>query len=837
MRFQIYIKKIILLFLISGQFGWAATISGIVKNEQGHVLGGVSVSIENHNSNIISNQFGQFYIEDLEDDEYKIEFNYMGYQTYNLSIKVSNGHSVLLDIIMIEEILKMDALIVTAQKYMEQIKDVPIALSVITGQSLDNNIRLNLDNISGFIPGLLVNTQSSNRPNFVIRGLTSDAFLASEQPRVSVFYNNIPISRNTGAYVELMDMERIEVLKGPQGTLFGRGAMIGAVHLISKKPEEVFESNFSLGIGNYGQRMLNGAINVPIMSRLYTRFAFSNNYDEGYIKNTFGGELNQKNSAAFRSSIRYFASNNSIIDLVYDYQKDLPGGTAFKSKIYPNQKGQVGVFDTPASLESGNNLGLERTINNITLNVRHYFNTNVDLNSFISFRQHMADEVWDGDGTAAPALDFSENTDVTQFTFESRLHFRLGNRFNAFAGISYWDEKVDQRVQFSPNEQSLFFLFTNPDLLVNEQGIPNIIPAIPPSPEFGNLGGLPLPADHVEESYQQSQNQAIETYFDGTYVLTRELKLTAGLRFIGDRLSLDAQNKAISGQPSTLGFLTGNAPNVLIAPGELSDLKRVYGSLVGRLILTYSPSRNTLTYLGYSRGRRPNVIQLRADAQAEVLDDEEVNSYEMGLKANYKQILFYDASAYFYSYNDFQTRSWIADRETGEYQLIVKDGGAASAYGLELGIRYLFNRNIEFHGTYAYIHARFDNKDSNGNAQDYANNTFRLTPEHTWSIGASFKTGFTHSTELFIAPLFSYKSDYYFEDANSENLKQTNHGIFNIQSGISYLPHHLELAFYAYNILNAEYYVSAGNTGNLFGIPTYVQGLPFTYGLKIRWTF
>jgi outer membrane receptor protein involved in Fe transport len=300
---------------------------------------------------------------------------------------------------------------------------------------------------------------------------------------------------------------------------------------------------------------------------------------------------------------------------------------------------------------------------------------------------------------------------------------------------------------------------------------------------------------------------------------------------------LDARNRLYSGQPSTLGYLTGNAPNVLIAPGEVSDVSKSFQALVGRVIAGYSINENIKSYLSYARGRRPNVLQLRADAQTEVLDSENVNSFELGFKGTFANRTLLDIAAYYYDYNNFQTRSWVANRATGEYQLIVKDGGKAHAYGLESNLQYTVSKNIKVISNYAYIHARFDETDSNGNEQAYKGNTFRLTPHHTWSVRTHFHKNLFHTARLFLIPIYSFKSHHYFEDDNSKGLEQEGFGLFNIKSGIYYKPLQLELSIFAFNVFDEDYLVSAGNTGNLFGIPTFVPGTPQTFSINIRWDF
>ncbi|MEZ5464819.1 MAG: TonB-dependent receptor plug domain-containing protein, partial [Lysobacteraceae bacterium] len=129
----------------------------------------------------------------------------------------------------------LESIVVTAQKREQQAQDVPIAISPVSGEFLDKNGITGFEQLGGYVPGLQTQVQSANTPGFVIRGITSDSGESNQQPRVSVFQDGVSISRSQGAVVELFDMERVEVLRGPQGTLFGRGAEIGAIHLIQNK--------------------------------------------------------------------------------------------------------------------------------------------------------------------------------------------------------------------------------------------------------------------------------------------------------------------------------------------------------------------------------------------------------------------------------------------------------------------------------------------------------------------------------------------------------------------------------------------------------------------------
>ena len=181
--------------------------------------------------------------------------------------------------------------------------------------------------------------QSPNNPGYVIRGVTSDDGDSRSQARVSIFQDGISISRSRASAVELFDLDRIEVVKGPQGTLFGRGAEIGALHIIRKKPVNAAGGEVTLGYGSCNRKLADGFINTPILKdKLFNRFAFTFEDRDGFIKNLSGGDLNGKNTFALRNSTRLFAGEKTMIDLVLDYQRDDYPGTSFKNRQYAPKK-------------------------------------------------------------------------------------------------------------------------------------------------------------------------------------------------------------------------------------------------------------------------------------------------------------------------------------------------------------------------------------------------------------------------------------------------------------------------------------------------------------------
>jgi outer membrane receptor protein involved in Fe transport len=193
--------------------------------------------------------------------------------------------------------------------------------------------------------------------------------------------------------------------------------------------------------------------------------------------------------------------------------------------------------------------------------------------------------------------------------------------------------------------------------------------------------------------------------------------------------------------------------------------------------------------------------------------------------------------AFYQKYQNFQTRAWIADPISGEFDYITLDGGQATSYGLESSINALLLKGLDIFGNYAYLHSTFDEKNKDGSEQEYAGNTFRLSPEHSFTFGLNAQISITSKMLAFLSPSYSYKTHIYFEDANTPGLEQPAYGLMYVNLGIELTKPMIILSLFSTNLLDEKFITSAGNTGSLFGVPTYVPGPPRMMGAKLTWRF
>lgn len=822
-------------------------------------MAGALVTLGEGQKSQVTNVNGQFFFENVTAGNYRLQVKFIGFKVFQTSVLVESGKSQTLSVLMEAEEIQLEGMVVTAQRRTESIQDVPIAVTSYGGDFLTRTNTVELDALSEFVPGLQVQLQNVNNPSFVVRGITSDDGDSRVEPRVSVFQDGVSISKSRGAVVELFDMERVEVLKGPQGTLFGRGASIGAVHLIQNKARNDFSSQLRLGAGDFGQRLITGHVNAPLADNLFLRVAGISNQREGYIENLSGGTLNGKATRAGRLSLKYLPGKNTSVDFIFNYQKDTPPGTGFKSGTYAPVGGDVHP-NSFADLEQGRNLGVNRSVWGGTFHVNHTLNASWDLTSITAYRKFDSFESFDSDGTKAAALFLDERALGRQFSQEIRLNFAKEYRFRGFTGLSFFLEDGSQRLRYNGDERSLYPLFTPtiregisgasviPDelkqqllsaipvepLLVNGQ--PNLISNLPNVPLlFGANAGKALKSLHTEVSTNFGRNKAYEIFVDGTYELTSKVSTTVGVRGTYERLSgaLDVPEAANAG---SLGiFLTGGSGNNIFTPTQgRQETSGSFFSAVGRVAVNYQPTSQVTLYGNISRGRRPNVIQVQA-RQTDVLNAETVLNYESGLKFISKdERMQFDLSGYYYDYSNFQTSIILADQEG--FRVEIRDEGAAQAVGLESSFRFALASNLGLFANYGYIDARFGELDVAGNPQNLAGNTFRLTPKHTFSSGLDAGIPLKRNVLLYIRPTYSYKSRVFFEETNLPGIEQAGYGLLNLRLGIN-LKKRFDLMMYMNNALNTEFVIDGGNTGAAFGIPTFIAGPPRMIGFQFTANF
>jgi iron complex outermembrane recepter protein len=484
-----------------------------------------------------------------------------------------------------------EVLVVTAQLREQDPIDVPIALTAYSGDFLDDLGIEEFEELGRFVPGFDVQNQSPNNPGFVIRGITSDTGQAFNEPRISVYQDGVSISKSRGSYVELFDLERVEIARGPQSTLYGRGALIGAVNIIQNKARtDRFEGRAVARYGNYDAYMLEGMVNAPLGDVAGLRIAGRVKQRDGDVENLLGGEdFSSTDSWAVRAAGRLKLGERVTVDLIGNYQEDHPAGTPFKSLRFrptdPTTGAVIGDLrvDTGAALATGpgffedRDLGLDREVYGLTGLIQAELTDALTLNSITAYREFHALEVFDADGTSLPILSAVEDADGEQLSQELRLTYDDGGRISAFIGASYFDEEGSQATPIQFDERALLGRLAG--------ALNGFIPGRPatdPAPLglFANTAftgallqgvaaasGVALPTaqaraiaanlkpSHLETVTNSAEIQAFDIFGDITFRVSDQFELGAGLRYTKDEKTSGLTGSVLNGRSVLGGFL------------------------------------------------------------------------------------------------------------------------------------------------------------------------------------------------------------------------------------------------------------------------------------------
>jgi outer membrane receptor protein involved in Fe transport len=478
---------------------------------------------------------------------------------------------------------QLDEVIVTAQLREQSATEVPFALTAYSGEALENLGVQDFEELSAFTPGLLVQNQSPNNPGFVMRGITSDSGEATNEPRVSVYQDGVSISKSRGSYVELFDIERVEIAKGPQSTLYGRGALIGAINVIQNKADlDGVDAAGRLAFGNFDYAMAEVMVNAPINDMLALRFAGRMKSRDGYTENLVGGEdYNGFQTYAYRLSLAYQPTDSFRYDVIVNHQRDDAPGTSFKAMAYspanPTTGAILGGRDpwegaalTPSgAIEGGKVLGLDRTVQGITGIGRFDLSDSLTLTSTTAWREFESLEVFDPDGISLPLLLAAEDAQGDQFSQEFRLNWDNGGPVSAFIGGGYFREKGFQRTPVEFNErvalaQLAGVLDGNP-FAVGTTALPLAAFSSPAvlDPILGAFG-IPAPlipgirnnlkSSHIETGTNSSELESWDVFGDVTWRATDRLEFALGVRWTQDDKTSGISTAALNGR-SILGGL------------------------------------------------------------------------------------------------------------------------------------------------------------------------------------------------------------------------------------------------------------------------------------------
>ncbi len=744
-----------------------------------------------------------------------------------------------------------NTIIVTAQKFEQRAQDVPITITAVTGERIRELGVSDLDELSNYVPGLNIQEQSANNPGVVIRGITSDSGSSQQGPRVTLYYNGVDISRSRGSYQAIYDLERVEVIKGPQATLFGTASAVGAISIVSARPREGFSGELTGGYGNFDQTLLGGFLNAG-SDVLAGRVAFEWRTRDGYVENLNPSqeeELYAQDQLGIRASLRYTPTADLTVDLIGTFDRQRNGGTPFVSGTFPAFAGAPGgaanafqpanLGGSPFSaLHLGDaQLGLNREVYDVNLSADYQFADDWVFTTVNGYREFDSAEVFDADGTAAPFLEFAEIAKGRQFSHEGRFSYN-GASLRASFGYNLFFEDGVQNVPFS-TEEGLFLQCLTGLFGVPTAGRPfGALPCVAPDGSVPALGITNVPYTSVFEN--QGDNDAYSVFADATWLATDRLELTAGVRLLLENRQsgffADVPRSALSGGPSLI-------PGQIDTNGQTFTAEENFSAILPRFNALYRINDDVNVFATISRGRRSPVVQLNArrDATGAVLPnpqtvaEETVWNYEGGIKLS-TGMLSGALGVYYQQYDGFQVTVQELDANgnpTGASR--TESAGTASNLGVEAELFLDPTDWLRIFANGGYIDGGID--EDNTFAPQFSGARFRLQPEWQASAGFTVDYDLGGGVRFFATPSVTHRSSIFFEVPNNPVTSQDAVTLVNARAGVSFADDRIEVAGFIRNAFDEDYLLDAGNTGGAFGIPTFIPAEPQFYGVQVTARF
>lgn len=694
---------------------------------------------------------------------------------------------------------------VTAQKREQSMQDVSVAVSAFTGDAIEK---------MGFEEGLEITQQVPNMnffaifgeassPSVSLRGISLVNFSDSWESPVSIYVDEVYRGNPAGSAIQLFDLDRVEVLRGPQGTIYGRNTTGGLVHYISRKPSYDFEAAASASFGSYSEQIFEGMVSGPLMEGVRGRLAVKSTRDDGWQTNVIDGDkLNTTDSLGYRAQLGIDVGGGELLLNVHGSEADQdtvgfahmgylesadPGAaTCSRSAI---QNGQCtsatfamtgaeavnGRFD-PEHVASGAAAGLTTEIDTFgasaTLELPFENFQFTSITAYEELDKFLQD---DGDGTAVVFFDEQYTADAEQFTQELRLDGATAT-MEWVAGLYYYDDVRDLRTEAPTTADGLW---------------------------------------HQELVDLDTRSWAV--FGQVEYDLSAELTLVAGLRYTDEERDFRQRSGPSFYSP------------IVEADDDLSE-----SATTGRLGLDWRPRENTLAYANVSTGFKSggfsgsyNALQ----AATRPVTSEDVINYELGLKTQFADgRVRFNAAAFAYEVEDFQAQVFLTVADGS----VITNAGDVSGRGAEAELTALVTPNFEVIAGLGLLDTEFDSDQIfivAGDNYTLDGNELPSAPSLTYNLVARYYINLGDRGEIALQGDYAWQDDHYLQIENDPYSRHDSYGIANAKVSWQSLEGTYTVEAFVRNLTDEEYFTYQNTLGPDWGYA--VWGKPRTAGVRL----
>lgn len=728
-----------------------------------------------------------------------------------------------------EQARVLESIEVTARRTVENLQQVPLSVTSLGEAEIETRGLSTILEVQQFSPNTTLQESRATNSTLTafIRGVGQEDPLWGYESGVGIYIDDAYIARPQGAVLDIMNVQRVEVLRGPQGTLYGKNTVGGALKYVTKRMTGEAELDVGITTGTYGQRDLKLVGQMPVTDNFYLGFGYANLNRDGFGKFLISDLPNQdlqnynKDLQAYRLTAEFTPREDVFIQFGYDKTDDKSnskgGYRLLPSLLTAAAPVPDSIYDSYTSLPTENRVEAEGA----NLLIEWNINNNTTFKSITSRRENYSPVNIDFDNTPLRIFDVPAIYEDEWFTQEFQVNYRADN-FNVVSGIYYFD-----------SESCGVF-----DAILER---------------FGQSLGLPGLTREVSGC---SNGTSSAVYADGTYRFTDQWSMSGGLRYTKDKKSSVVRNGLIfSTVYPESGWIPGYVrPAGLTTPVVLDD-SASWSKVTPRISVEYQASDTTMYYLSYSEGFKSGTFNPRATVAEPAANPEDVQSYEIGFKSDLTPTFRLNAATFMLDHKNRQYISVIPDpNNQAALNQRLGNVGQSDAIGAEFEFTWIASQNLSVFGNVGLIDASFKNVfsfDANLNRIDITDSfVITNTPKRTMNVGFSYDRPISTGS-MVLAGNYSHRSKYSLTELGNI-LEQDAYGIANLS--INWLSNdgNWAVGLHGKNLTNEEFlvgnyaFLGAANAAlpngfapGLGGDTTLIgyYGAPRTVSLSIGYSF
>ncbi|OXA93463.1 TonB-dependent receptor [Flavobacterium hercynium] len=843
------IKNILtLLALITFSFSFAQNIEGTVTTTENTPLPAANVVIKGTTFSTVTDTEGKFIIDSRGKLPLTLLIQYVGYKTTEIELTAIPASPLTLTLKEENELIEV---VVSSRRRIEKVQDVPIAISVITGKQAEQTGAFNVNRIKELVPSVQLYSSNPRNTGINIRSLGSPFGLTNDgiDPGVGFYVDGVYYARPAATTLDFIDVEQIEVLRGPQGSLFGKNTTSGAFNITTRKPSFTSGADFEVSYGNYAFLQAKASVTGALTSKIAGRISFSGTQRDGLIDNVATGRAtNTLNNQGIRGQLLYTPSENTNIIFAADITTQRPDGYAqVVAGVAPTQRAAYRQFDAITAdlnykLPSLN--AFDRKIDHdtpwrsgqdmggVSLNIDTKIG-NGTLTSTTAWRFWNWDPSNDRDFTGLQVLAKSQNpTRQIQFTQEVRYAGQLASNLSGVVGVFF----IDQTSQTDGTEESgnaqWRFSKSSTSALWETPGL---------------FEGYGIKTD----ARIRASSAAVFGQLD--WAITDRLHVLPGIRYNYDKKDADYARTTYGGLQTTDPALLALKRQVYSDQAFSSNTDDTDFS--GNITVSYKVSDKINAYGTFAKSYKPvgvNVAGLPSNSaglpllELAVIKPEEVNHYEAGIKTSPFKNSIFNLTFFNTDIKNFQTNVQAA--ELGVNRGYLANAGKVTVKGAELDASIFVNEHLTLNGAATYTDAKYvtfvnaplplEETGAPVSFKDVSGSALPGASKWAGSLGGELSDHakfFGNAGRIFVAVDSYARSEFSSSPSASKYLVVPGYAIFNARLGFR-ASQGLSVQFWGRNLLNKDYYEqllpAGGNTGQYAA----VLGDQRTYGVTLKYS-